>query len=265
MRCAVLGSPITHSLSPAMHRAAYVKLGLDWTYEAIELSEDDLELFLKSLGDDVRGLSVTAPLKRRLVELVELADDPILRVANTVIVDDGNLQAYNTDVPGAVAALGERGIASVKTARILGGGATASSVAYALSTIGAQHLEIVVRDPSRAGDAVDVAEASGLSVAVHTIDEPLLDKVDLLVSTVPGDVIGSRSHELVEASRAVFDVVYDPWPTPLMTAAKEAELPSVNGLDLLAHQAALQVALMTGETVSPQLLRDAALGELGAR
>ena len=265
MRCAVLGSPIIHSLSPAMHRAAYGELGLDWTYEAIELTEDDLELFLKSLGDDVRGLSVTAPLKRRLVELVEMADDPILRVANTVVVDDGNLEAHNTDVPGAIAALRERGITSVATARILGGGATASSIAYALSTMGARHLEIVVRDPSRAGLAVDVAEASGLSVAVHTIDEPLLDKVDLLVSTVPGEVIGSRSHELVEASHAVFDVVYDPWPTPLMNAAEEAGLPAVSGLDLLAHQAALQVALMTGDEVSPQLLRDAALAELGSR
>jgi shikimate dehydrogenase len=265
MRCAVLGSPIAHSLSPAMHRAAYGKLGLDWTYEAIELVEADLELFLKSLGDDVRGLSVTAPLKRRLVELVEMADDPILRVANTVVVDDGNLRAHNTDVPGVVAALHETGIDSVGTARILGGGATASSVAYALSTMGVRHLEIVVRDPSRAADAVDVAESAGLSVAVHTIDEPLLDKVDLLVSTVPGEVIGSRSHELVESSRAVFDVIYDPWPTPLMKAADAADLPAVSGLDLLAHQAALQVALMTGDEVSPQLLRDAAVAELGAR
>jgi shikimate dehydrogenase len=248
-----------------MHRSAYAELGLDWTYDAIELGEEDLELFLKSLGDDVRGLSVTAPLKRRLVELVELADDPILRVANTVVVDDGNLRAYNTDVPGAVAALQERGIESVSSARILGGGATASSLAYALSQIGVRHLDIVVRDPSRAGEAVDVAEASGLTVAVHTIDEPLLDKVDLLVSTVPTDVIGSRSHELVEASRAVFDVVYDPWPTTLMSAATEAELPIVSGLDLLAHQAALQIVLMTGESVSPQLLRDAAVAELGAR
>lgn len=248
-----------------MHLAAYGQLGLDWTYEAIELIEDDLELFLKSLGDDVRGLSVTAPLKRRLVELVELADDPILRVANTVIVDDGNLQAHNTDVPGVVAALRERGIGGIDTARILGGGATASSVAYALSTMGVRHLEIVVRDPSRAADAVDVAELSGLSVAVHTIDEPLLDKVDLLVSTVPGDVIGSRSHELVDASRAVFDVIYDPWPTPLMKAAHDAALPAVSGLDLLAHQAALQVELMTGDEVSPQLLRDAALAQLGTR
>ena len=265
MRCAVLGSPIAHSLSPVMHRAAYGELGLNWTYEAIELVEDDLELFLKSLGDDVRGLSVTAPLKRRVVELVEMVDDPILRVANTVVVDDGRLRAFNTDVPGAVAALLERGVDSVSTTRILGGGATASSIVYALSTMGAQHLEIVVRDPSRAADAVAVAESSGLSIAVHTIDEPLLDKVDLLVSTVPAEAIGSRSHELVDASRAVFDVVYDPWPTPLLEAADPAGLPAVSGLDLLAHQAALQVALMTGETVSPQLLREAALAELGAR
>jgi shikimate dehydrogenase len=82
---------------------------------------------------------------------------------------------------------------------------------------------------------------------------------------VPGDAIGARSHELVDASQAVFDVVYDPWPTALARAADEAGVPVVSGLDLLAHQAALQVELMTGSDVSPQLLRDAALTQLSAR
>lgn len=267
MRCAVLGSPVAHSLSPAMHRAAYGELGLDWTYEAIEVTEGALGDFLVALGDDVRGFSVTAPLKREAARSAHQCSEHVdlLKVANTLVIDDGMLSAHNTDVPGIVAALLERDIQSVTTARILGGGATASSVACALSALGARHLEIVVRDPSRAAEAVDVAESSGLSVVVHTIDEPLLDRVDLLVSTVPADVTGSRSHEFVEASHAVFDVIYDPWPTPLMTAAAEAELPVVTGLDLLAHQAALQVELMTGDAVSPHLLRNAALAELGAR
>ena len=261
MQCAVIGSPIRHSLSPAMHRAAYAELGLDWTYEAVEVTEDGLREFLGALGDDVRGLSVTAPLKRRLAELIETQSDDVMRlgVANTLILEDGSPMLHNTDVPGAVNALHEQGLASITSARIIGGGATSASLAYALSTMGVDDIECVVRDPSR------VVSVSGVHVSVHHIDEPLLDKVDLLVSTVPSDAIGSRSHELVEASRAVFDVVYDPWPTAIATAAAQGELPFVSGIDLLAHQAALQVELMTGSSVSPQVLRDAALVGLSAR
>jgi shikimate dehydrogenase len=104
-----------------------------------------------------------------------------------------------------------------------------------------------------------------VGVTVRLIDEPLIERVDLLVSTVPSDATGSRSHELVESSHAVFDVVYDPWPTALGRAADEAGVPVVSGIDLLAHQAALQVELMTGSDVSPQLLREAALGALASR
>lgn len=267
MRCAVVGSPITHSLSPAMHRVAYAELGLDWTYDAVEVDEDGLEVFLRSLGDDVRGLSVTAPLKRRLAALVDDAGEVVrqLGVANTVVIEDSHLRADNTDVPGAVAALSERGVDRIRSVRILGGGATAASIAYAVSTMGAEHVELVVRDPPRAAAAAQAAGSAGLGVTVHTIEEPLIDKVDLLVSTVPGDVIGSRSHELVDSSHAVFDVIYDPWPTSLADAAGQAGVVVVSGLDLLAHQAALQVELMTGKPVSPQLLRKSALAELAAR
>ena len=267
MRCAVLGSPITHSLSPAMHRAAYAELGLDWTYEAVELAEDALGAFLSALGDDVRGFSVTAPLKRRTAELVDEATEIVgrLGVANTILVEDTGLRSDNTDVPGAIAALLERGVERATSARILGGGATAASMAYAVSIMGAERVEFVVREPSRASAAAQVAKSAGLEVTIHTVDEPLIDKLDLLISTVPGDVVGSRSHEFVESSRAVFDVVYDPWPTPLAKAAEQADVRVVSGLDLLAHQAALQVELMTGSQVSPQLLRRSALAELSTR
>jgi shikimate dehydrogenase len=250
-----------------MHRAAYAELGIDWTYEAVEVEEDGLELFLSSLGDDVRGFSVTAPLKRRTAALVDEASVIVgrLGVANTILVEDTGLRADNTDVPGAVAALVERGVERVASARILGGGATAASMAYAVSTMGADRVEFVVRDPSRATEAAQAATAADLAVTIHTIDEPLIDKVDLLISTVPSEVVGSRSHELVDSSRAVFDVVYDPWPTALAKAAEQADVRIVSGLDLLAHQAALQVALMTGSEVSPQLLRRAALAELSTR
>lgn len=250
-----------------MHRAAYAELGLDWTYDAIELREDDLATFLTSLGDDVRGFSVTAPLKRTVAGLVHDASEIVARLgnANTVVVEDSRLWADNTDVPGAVSALRERGVDRVRSARILGGGATAASMAYAVSMMGAERVELVVRDPSRAAGAVRVAEAAGLAVTVSVLDELRTGQVDLLVSTVPADAVGELRRDLVVSARAVFDVVYDPWPTPLAEAAERAGVPVVSGLDLLAHQAALQVELMTGHQTSPQALRGAALAELSAR
>lgn len=264
MLCAVLGSPISHSLSPAMHRAAYAELGLDWAYEAVEVAAGDLAAFVGALGDDVRGLSVTAPLKREAAAVAHQrsGDVELLGVANTLIVEDGMLSAYNTDVPGGAAALEEAGVGSPVTARILGGGATAASIALTLVRLGVEQLDFVVRDPSRAAEAEAVARGRGIGVAVRLLDDPLLEQVDLLVSTLPHEAVDARSHELVASARAVFDVVYDPWPTGLAKAAAAAGRPVISGLDLLAHQAALQVELMTGSGVSPQLLRDAAMAEL---
>ena len=261
MRCAVLGSPIAHSLSPVMHRAAYAELGLDWTYEAIEVDEHVLADVLAGLDHDWRGLSLTMPLKRVAMDLVDRCSDVAMAVGavNTILLgpDLGRGSGHNTDVPGAQAALRERGLEGARTARIIGGGATATSMAHALATLGVTDLEIVVRDVSRAEIAVQVARTSGVDVTVLALGHPVLEKVDLLVSTVPGDVIGSRAHELVETSRAVFDVAYDPWPTPLVTAAETAGFTVVTGLDLLAHQAALQVELMTGRTAPLEDMRAA--------
>jgi shikimate dehydrogenase len=260
--CAVLGSPIAHSLSPALHRAAYAELGLDWTYEAIDVDEDGLAGFLEGLGDDWRGLSLTMPLKRVAMELVERCSDVAITVGsvNTILLgpDEGRGFGDNTDVPGAVAALRERGLDVVHTARIIGGGATATSIAHALSSLGVTDLEIVVRDASRADAAARVAREAGVDVTVLSFDHPFLQKVDLLVSTVPADAVDARAPELVATSRAVFDVAYNPWPTPVIAAAERAGIEVVTGIDLLVHQAALQVELMTGSGIDPDVLRTAA-------
>lgn len=266
-RCAVLGKPIGHSLSPVMHRAAYAALGLDWNYDAIEVAEPDLAAFIADCDASWRGLSLTMPLKRTVMGL---ADDvgivaAKLGVANTVEFRDGRIVASNTDCAGALAALAERGIRDTRTVRILGGGATATSIAYGLATNGARHIEFVVRNPKTATAAVDIATAAGAEVSVRLIDEALLDVVDLLVSTLPADAVRKTAHDLVDSARAVFDVIYDPWPTPLGHAAEQSGRPFVSGLDLLAHQAAFQVELMTGSPIAPALLRKAASAELEAR
>ncbi len=264
MRCAVLGSPVTHSLSPVMHRAAYAALGLDWTYEAVEVPEGGLAAFVGALGEDVRGFSVTAPLKREAAAVAHRASSVVelLGIANTLVVDeDERLTADNTDVAGAVAALAEHGV-EASTARILGGGATAASIAHALAGVGVQRLDLVVRDRARAEAAVAIARGSGQTVTVSNLVDPPTGPVDLLVSTIPVAAVEDHADQWVVGASAVFDVVYDPWPTSLASAAERAGATVVSGLDLLAHQAVVQVQLMTGGMVDAALLRDAALAAL---
>jgi shikimate dehydrogenase len=265
MRCAVLGSPISHSLSPVMHRAAYAELGLDWTYAAIEVDAGGLAAFVAGLDDDWAGLSITAPLKREAAALATTSTDVVhaLGVANTLIrprwqeparqrevpPGPGDWHAANTDVPGAVNALAGSGVTTVRSVRILGGGATADSMLMAVREIGAADVEVVVRSPEK-------VKLNGVSV--RNLADPPEERVDLLVSTLPADVAAARAREWVGAAEAVFDVSYHPWPTPLAEAAG-LDQPVVTGIDLLAHQAALQVELMTGQRVEPGVLRDAAL------
>src|SRR3954452_11264573 len=107
LRCAVLGSPIAHSLSPVLHRAAYAELGLDWTYDAVEVDSAGLGKFVAGLDDRWRGLSLTMPLKRVVLPMLDETDRwaTVSQAANTVVRDGGRLSGFNTDVPGAVAAL----------------------------------------------------------------------------------------------------------------------------------------------------------------
>lgn len=271
MRCAVLGSPIAHSLSPAMHRAAYHALGLEWTYEAIDTAEAELPSVLNRRDTHGRpywaGLSVTMPLKRVVLDHVDELSQTTraLGVANTVVFRDGLRQAHNTDVPGAVAALTEVRADRVATARILGGGATAASAAYAVTRLGATHIEFRVRSPERAAAVAEFARGRGAQVEVTPLHRPMLNVVDVVVSTVPDSAIGTRAHELVDAADVIFDAVYDPWPTHLARAAQERGRTLIGGLDLLAHQAARQIRLMTGHDVDAQILRDVAHEELDRR
>lgn len=267
MRVAVLGSPIAHSLSPVMHRAAYAHAGLDWTYDAIDVPAGGLADLVSGVGDDWRGFSVTAPLKREAAEFAAMRTAVVERLgaANTLVRGSSGWTADNTDVPGAVAALAEAGIRGIGSVRILGGGSTAASMAYAVSSAGAERVEIVVRDPSRADVAVAAGVDGGATVEVARLDETVGTPVDLLISTVPVAAVRDRAADWVTAARAVFDVIYDPWPTVLAATAEQHGLTVVSGLDLLAHQAVLQLQQMAGIDVDAELLRTAARTALDDR
>lgn len=273
-RCGVLGRPIAHSLSPALHRAAYASLGLDWEYDAHDVGEDDLAAFLGGLDDAWRGLSLTMPLKRAVLPLLDEVSETarLAGGANTVVLDEGRLVGDNTDVPGVVGALTERLGGPPGSAIVLGGGATAASVLLALAELGCSHATLLVREPSRAAETVEAVHRHRtpplLTVArLEDLDRRVVD-ADLLVSTIPAEAQGQGVLGAAAQVGAVFEVVYDPWPTPLAETALSVGLPLVDGLDLLAHQAVLQVALMTGapvDAVSVDVLREAGRAELARR
>ncbi|SDR92750.1 shikimate dehydrogenase [Nocardioides scoriae] len=272
MRCAVVGTPVAHSLSPAMHRAAYAELGLDWTYDAVELASQDLPAHLEGLDRTWRGLSLTMPLKRTVVGLADSLDDwaAMSGAANTLVLGDRRRLGFNTDVPGAMAAVVERLHDPVREAVVLGGGATASSVLLALAELGLERATVLVREPARASETVDVVRRHRRSpeVVVGRLDEALASGPlhgDLVVSTIPGRAQGAAVLAACAEVPRVFDVVYDPWPTPLHVAAQQSGRALVSGLDLLAHQAVLQLQVMAGRSVPVDLLRSAALRELRRR
>lgn len=272
MHCAVLGSPIEHSLSPVLHRAAYAELGLDWQYDAIEISEPALAGFMEGLDASWRGLSLTMPLKRTVIDLLDEADSlvAVTGVANTVVFHEGRRRGFNTDIPGAANAIREQTPAETKSALILGGGATAVSLGWALADLGCTSLRLFVRNLATVAETVEVINQhpQAPNVEVRTLDElSAVGPVQVVASTIPVPAQDAWLLSNLEAAEpsVVFDVIYDPWPTPLASWARETERCVVSGLDLLVHQAALQVELMTGHMPSVSAMREAGLRALADR
>ena len=253
-RCAVLGSPIGHSLSPALHRAAYAELGLDWRYDAFEVDEAALPGFVDGLDPTWRGLSLTMPLKRTVITLCDEVSEQarLVGAVNTLVLEGGRRYGANTDVPGIVAALGERGVTAARSALLVGVGATACSALAGLADIGIVDVRAVARDPARAGELRALAATLGVNASVVSWEEAThVPAVDLVVSTVPEEAAARLADGVVLRTEVVFDVLYHPWPTRLARAAEQAGRVVVGGLDLLVHQAAVQVALMTGRSPAP--------------
>ncbi|MFJ2029711.1 shikimate dehydrogenase [Streptosporangium sp. NPDC087985] len=269
MKAAVLGSPITHSLSPYLHRAAYESMGLsDWRYEAIECDEAGLPGLIGGLGPEWAGLSLTMPLKRAVLPLLDTVSELALQVggANTVVFRDGARHGDNTDVYGIVRALAEAGVAPPRSATVLGGGATAASTLAALRELGLGEVTLVVRDLARAGETATVAERLGTGLTVRTFDRlgTALD-VDLVVSTLPAGAADGFAG-LVAGVPALFDVVYAPWPTRLAAAVAERGGIVIGGFPMLLHQAVRQVEMMTGRTDVPvEAMRAAGKAEIVRR
>jgi shikimate dehydrogenase len=256
-RCAVLGSPIEHSLSPVLHTAGYVALGLTgWRYDRFEVREDQLAGFVAGCGVDWRGLSLTMPLK--LIALQVGRPDELARLvgaANTLIFDHGSgvHRVTNTDVGGMVNPVRAAGVERVATATVLGAGGTARAALASIARLGASRVTLLLRTLERAAGLRPLAETLGVDLVVQHWTEPL-PRADLLVSTAVAGAADSLAQAAAASAPIVFDVIYDPWPTPLAVAAERQGRLVLSGLDLLVHQAVLQFELFTGRTLDPGIM-----------
>ena len=255
MRAAVLGSPVAHSLSPALHTAAYAALGLaGWRYDRHECDEAALPGFVAGLGPEWAGLSLTMPLKRAALEVADEVA-PLAAAtgaANTLVLRDGRRVAHNTDVAGIVAALD--GVPRGGRAVVLGAGGTAQAALAALRDLGIDDVTVLVRDAARTGELRAAAERLGVAPRV-VAGLPggagaVMDGADVVVSTLPR----GGADGLVARAGVVLDVVYSPWPTAFAAAATGRV---VSGLEMLLHQAVAQVELMTGKPGPVEAMRAA--------
>ena len=275
---AVIGSPIEHSLSPVIHRAAWAQLGIDgWEYRRLEQDADSLPPFIGGLGGDCAGLSVTMPCKQAVMPLLDVIDPLASAVGavNTVVPSSGVLAGFNTDVTGIASAIrracSQANRALPTSAVVLGARATASSALAALGELGIVTSTVAARRFGGPGSVVAASSRLGVSIdqVLWSDRDAVLRAVsgaDLVISTLPAGVGDPLAEQMsVREGQVLLDVVYSPRETALRSAFERKGGIVAEGTDMLIFQAAAQVQLMTGRTPKTDVIRGALEAELVRR
>ncbi|MCU0259960.1 MAG: shikimate dehydrogenase [Ilumatobacteraceae bacterium] len=265
---AVIGAPVRHSLSPAIHAAAFDAAGRDWTFLAFEVAPGEgaaAVAAMRTLG--IRGLAVTTPHKEDVIAALDVVDEAArrLRSVNTVVLRaDGTTFGTSTDGDGLVASVLAAGhpVAGVGAA-VVGAGAAARAIVEALGRAGAAEVVVVNRTVDRAevaaaltpvGRVGDLDDLAAAGLVVHATSVGMGD---------PGALPLDPSR--LRAGQVVVDIVYHPLDTGLLRAARAAGAATVDGLGMLVHQAALQQRWWTGDDPDVGAMRAAAEAELARR
>jgi shikimate dehydrogenase len=263
----VIGSPVAHSLSPAIHNAAFRAAGLDWVYVAFEVAPGRAAAALDAMRVlGLCGLSVTTPHKADVAEAVDALAPAAaaLHSVNTVVASEsGCLIGHSTDGDGSIAALAAAGVdVGGAAVAVIGAGAAGRSVVDALGRSGARDVAVVNRTAARAEDAARLAEAARVG---SDADVAAADVVVNATSVGFGTDELPLDPTLLRAEQVVADLVYHPLETALLRAAADRGCAVVDGLAMLIHQAVLQEELWTGHRPDPAVMREAALAELRRR
>jgi shikimate dehydrogenase len=278
--CAVIGWPVEHSLSPAIHNAAFEAVGLNFAYLAFAVKPGDLAGALagvRSLG--MRGLSVTIPHKVDIIALLDEVEELAAKTGsvNTVVNDGGRLRGYSTDGPGALAALEAAGVDPCgRDVLLLGSGGAARAIGFALvwqrPPARIRIYGIIPEEVARLKG--DLLQASSIEIEGGPMEllAGSLEAADIIIHATPMGMSPHTSHALIEREmmrpgQCVFDVVYNPLETELLRRARQAGATVVPGVGMFVHQAALQFRLWTGAEppvqVMERVVRKSLVGEAG--
>lgn len=269
--CGLIGDPVTHSLSPVIHNAAFADLELDYAYLAFCVKRHGLGealAGLKTLG--VRGLNVTIPHKGAVLPFLDELDDVAgaIGAVNTVVIENERLKGYNTDAPGFSRVLAEAGFNPTgKKVAVLGAGGAAAAAVYALAKTASEVVVLTRRASLEKGRALSLRFGPRVRAAELGKIEEVLTGTHLLVNTTSVGMSPNIDETLVPArllrpGLTVFDAVYNPPETRLLREARAAGCPAISGLEMLLHQGALSFELWTGQSPSIDIMRRAASGIL---
>ena len=247
-RAAVLGSPISHSLSPAIHNAAYLALGIEGKYDAVEVKATELANFMEKVRNTPAnwiGFSLTMPLKEEVLQVADVIDPLALKIrsGNTLLPTADGWKVVTTDVAGFIWALSANQVFNFETVTIIGAGATARAAVAAVDAPG-RSITVVNRNPEREKllrEIVNQGEIRFVDWSSAKLDS------ELVINTTPKNV----ADQLLPGSGIYFESLYDPWPTNL---AGRWSGQVISGLHLLVHQAIDQLHLMTGYVIDRQLM-----------
>lgn len=267
--CAVIGNPVAHSLSPALHNAAFNALGLDFVYMAFRVEQLKSAIDGMRALENFRGLSVTIPHKIEIIGYLDQVSDLDRSIGsiNTVINENGRLAGVGTDGPGALKALLDAGV-NLEGARVLmlGAGGAARAIAFTLAMKSAP-AELILMDinaETLAGLTADLLKGASAQVTAIPLDTTALaaavGRADVIINCTP---IGMHPREdasvvpveLLQSGQAVFDIVYNPLETKLLREAKSAGCKVISGVEMFINQAVLQFELFTGLSAPEDVMR----------
>ncbi|MEM2901758.1 MAG: shikimate dehydrogenase [Candidatus Bathyarchaeia archaeon] len=269
--CCLIGDPVEHSVSPAMHNSAYQALGLNYVYLAVKVRRNTLKTAVEGLKAlNVRGINVTTPHKVSIIPILDEVDEEAQSIGavNTVLNEEGLLKGYNTDAAGALKAIGEEKIEG-KNVVILGAGGAARAIATAVSGR-CSKLTILNRTKSKAKRlAKKISEKTGLKTGWGSLGDAArwMNDCQVLINATP---VGM--HPYTEASpiqakwlkkgMTVFDAVYNPSETKLLRNARARGAEAISGLEMLVQQAAGSIKIWFNLEPNVELMRRAAVKAL---
>ena len=276
--CAIIGNPVGHSLSPSIHNAAFSALGLNFVYLAFKVEDAGSALCGMRAMNNFRGMSVTIPHKVEIMKYVDEIPDVDRRIGsiNTVINKDGRLIGFGTDGPGAYKAIIDAGVElSGKTALMFGAGGSARAIAFTLANkAGLSRLILLNNNKERLNSlATDLKNSTNTPIKPEKLSTKSIaarmKEADLIINTTPVGMHPNKDASLIppdlfRPEQTVFDIVYNPLDTKLLTQAKKRGLKTIRGVEMFINQAVLQFERFTGREAPVDVMRRVVMESLGS-